>query len=1176
MIQVDTTGRIIVANEAFFQWFGACPREGGPDSWLSLAASHDQSRLKAAAQLLGTQVKTELDLVCQTGSGDLFPVRMTLTRITTLDHQPAGLVASLLIGSMPRQEVSQASGLVQWPSALAESVPVMVWCLDLQGNLVYVNKAFLAFAGLQDLQDVQSVCMALMHPEDQAGFMETVQGSLAQQQCFSLNLRMKHHSGEYRWINAKGAPMTQPDGRLFGYCGICTDFTEQKQIEDALREREAALTRAQSVAQIGSFEWNIRTNQLLWSKQLNELFEVASRKVPRTYEEVLAFIHPEDRERFSQAVSRAASGDMYQMDYRITTARGEDRILHEETDCLLDETGQVVKLFGTCKDVTELRKMERLRLESEARFQRAFESASVGMTMRDLQGHYLQVNQAFCDMLGYSRAELLALGYQAVTHPEDLAAEQRMLDRILARLQDSGEIEVRYCHRDGRMIWTLLSISLVCDEQNQPSYFIKLSQNITHRKEAEYQLLKAKEESEMANRAKSDFLARMSHEIRTPMNGVLGLTEILLNSPLTAEQQRYVQLTQKSATHLLRIINDILDFSKIEAGKLDLNPGHFRLRQTISEMLQPQRILADEKGLYFHCHVEEGIPNDLIGDPVRLVQVVSNLVSNAIKFTPSGEVCMFVQLVAQSEHDVQVAFSVRDTGIGISKEKLKDIFEPFIQADVSTTRNYGGTGLGLSIAVQLVNLMKGAIHAERQASGGMHFRVTLPFLRACPQVDKAETVLRQNIPNAPMFKGRTALVVDHNPHTQWVLRERLQFLGVNPIMLSSCREAIALLVHGMQCGQRYDLLILDADEGNQELFATLADLRKKQAVQSIPIVLMGVNLLYQDSKSVYQTLEASGYLFKPFSSADLRELLRAVLHNPASDSKDAPSCQVLPDGPAVSLNILLAEDNPINQEVATMFLRELGHQVKTVSSGTQVLEALQSETFDLVLMDVFMPDMDGWQATEAVRKQEVLSGRHLPIIAVTANAMKEDQEVCLARGMDAYLSKPFTKRELETTLAKLCGQFNLPNARGDQPKPTAHRQLWETICAYVAGNERLALMVVERCLEQLPQLLTTLETAWRQQEWGRLRDSLHQTRGTLGYVIQQEPLYQQLYDLELQAALAGGDETNPVMSVEKTLLKPAEWERLTREIRHEVGILLAHLDAIHRVQTHAMVKEGSA
>jgi CheY-like chemotaxis protein len=525
---------------------------------------------------------------------------------------------------------------------------------------------------------------------------------------------------------------------------------------------------------------------------------------------------------------------------------------------------------------------------------------------------------------------------------------------------------------------------------------------------------------------------------------------------------------------------------------------------------------------------------------------------------------------------VQVAFSVRDTGIGISKEKLKDIFEPFIQADVSTTRNYGGTGLGLSIAVQLVNLMKGAIHAERQASGGMHFRVTLPFLRACPQVDKAETVLRQNIPNAPMFKGRTALVVDHNPHTQWVLRERLQFLGVNPIMLSSCREAIALLVHGMQCGQRYDLLILDADEGNQELFATLADLRKKQAVQSIPIVLMGVNLLYQDSKSVYQTLEASGYLFKPFSSADLRELLRAVLHNPASDSKDAPSCQVLPDGPAVSLNILLAEDNPINQEVATMFLRELGHQVKTVSSGTQVLEALQSETFDLVLMDVFMPDMDGWQATEAVRKQEVLSGRHLPIIAVTANAMKEDQEVCLARGMDAYLSKPFTKRELETTLAKLCGQFNLPNARGDQPKPTAHRQLWETICAYVAGNERLALMVVERCLEQLPQLLTTLETAWRQQEWGRLRDSLHQTRGTLGYVIQQEPLYQQLYDLELQAALAGGDETNPVMSVEKTLLKPAEWERLTREIRHEVGILLAHLDAIHRVQTHAMVKEGSA
>ncbi len=620
----------------------------------------------------------------------------------------------------------------------------------------------------------------------------------------------------------------------------------------------------------------------------------------------------------------------------------------------------------------------------------------------DETGKISFLNQAWTEITGYSVEESLGGHLWDYIYEEDRKHAIDLITKYLNSENGNLNKELRFLRKggDGDLIWLMLSVRSGTKEGKVGSLY-----DINTRKRAEEELLRAKEIAESANRTKSEFLANMSHEIRTPINGIIGMTGLALDTELDADQREYLSMVKISADSLLSIINDVLDFSKIEAKKLDLEPIKFFLRDSLGDTIYTLALRAEQKGLELINHIPPDLPDGLVGDPGRLRQIIVNLIGNAIKFTAKGEILLQVDKESQTENEIVLHFSVIDTGMGIPPDKQRLIFEAFSQVDGSTTRKYGGTGLGLTICSQLVKLMNGKMWVESEENVGSKFHFTARFGLSGGKTTKKTS------PQLQILKDMPVLVVDDNKNNRFLLQEMLVNWHMKPTVVESGQDALTTMERSYNNEEPFALALIDHEMSDMSGFDLAKQIKENPRFSKVKIVILS-SIGQRGDAARCCKLKIDGYLTKPIKQSDLLDSIMAISGVSLWESKPELVTRYSLRENRRHLGILIAEDNLVNQKLAVRILEKRGHNVVVVNNGKEAIDALEKESFDLVLMDVQMPEMGGFEATQIIRQREKESGKHIPIVAMTAHAMKGDREKCLEIGMDGYVSKPIKAEEL--------------------------------------------------------------------------------------------------------------------------------------------------------------------
>jgi PAS domain S-box-containing protein len=637
------------------------------------------------------------------------------------------------------------------------------------------------------------------------------------------------------------------------------------------------------------------------------------------------------------------------------------------------------------------------------------------MYVKDVESRFVVANASLARSMAVPSPEELIHKKDSDYYPKELAdAYLENEQNVIRSKQTLFDHEEQSTDEKGEKIFLLTTKVPLFDNRGEVTGIVGIGRNITERREAERKMQSAMEAAEAASRAKSEFLANMSHEIRTPLNGVIGMTDLALDTDLTAEQRDYLETVKMSSDSLLTVINDILDFSKIEAGKIDLEAVDFDLRECLEMILKTIALRADEKGLELLSEIAPEVPEVVRGDSSRLRQVVLNLMGNAIKFTQRGEVTLRVNVESADGDDRLLRFTVADTGIGIPPEKQGVIFDPFTQADTSTTRKYGGTGLGLTISSRLVNMMEGKIWVESEVGRGTQFHFTVRF-RHCG--GKAPVIA---IAPPDILRGTKVLVADDNATNRRILEGLLRRWEMNSKSVESGEAALAELAAARDAGEPYALIVTDMHMPGMDGFTLIERIRQTPELTTATVMML-TSAGHRGDAERCKGLGVSAYLMKPIRPSELHQAIARVVG--AREQNDTIPLVTRfslnrEHVPTAGLRILLAEDNLVNQRLATRLLEKRGHRVLVAANGREALAALEQESYDLVLMDIQMPEMNGMEATARIREKEKLTGGHQAIVALTAHAMKGDQELCLAGGMDGYLTKPIRAQDLDQILVQ--------------------------------------------------------------------------------------------------------------------------------------------------------------
>jgi len=900
--------------------------------------------------------------------------------------------------------------------ALIEHIPVTVYIdrLDEAGSNVYTSPQLEAELGytVEEWVSDKDFYAKVLHPDDRDWVLAEYARRRDSDEPFRADYRMIARDGAVHWYHDEATVIRDETGRPAYFHGFLLDITEQKQLAEALRGSEERLRRqkqyVESLVEINPTaivtvdrdssvtSWNLAAEELFGysrdeaiGRKLDDL--VAAREDLRaaavSYEEVLR------------------AGRFYAVTQR---ARRDGTLADVELIAVpVIEEGEPTGFLVIYHDISELQRQKRY-------FESLLEVSPSAIVTVDADHRVTSWNPAAEKLFGYSREE--AIGHDVDALVASTAAVHHEAVQMTRQTSEAGEVHLttRRTRKDGSLVDVDLRAAPIRVGDEMVGLYA-LYHDIS-------ELQRAREQAEAATRAKSAFLAMMSHEIRTPLNAVIGMTGLLLDTALTPEQRNYAEVIRSSGDALMAVIAGILDFSKIEAGRLELESWPFDLRNCVESALELVAASASSKRLELAYFIAPGMPRVIVGDSTRLRQIMVNLLNNAVKFTDTGEVVLSVDGEALASGDAggkhRLHFAIRDTGIGIAEDRLSRLFESFSQLDASTTRRYGGTGLGLAISKRLAELMGGTIWVESRVGEGSTFHFTIEAEEAPAPAPAYE----RGAP--PQLRGKRVLIVDDNPTNRHILRRQAESWG----MLARETAYPAQAVEWIGQGDPFDLAVVDMQMPDIDGVTLAAEIRRFRDARSLPLVML---TSLGSREEILGSMEFAACLTKPVKPSQLYDTLMNVFGT-APAHVQAPGPPERPDGQLAErlpLRILVAEDNVVNQQLAVLLLKKIGYRADVAANGLEVLEALGRETYDVVIMDVQMPEMDGLEATRRIH-QRWPAGRRPHIIAATANAMQEEREACLAAGMNAYLSKPIRVEYLATALSNC-----RPHAARTPPAP---------------------------------------------------------------------------------------------------------------------------------------------
>ncbi len=958
---------------------------------------------------------------------------------------------------------------------ILNSLREVVFQTDIDFNWVYLNPAWYNITGFPLSDSLGQRALGFLHTDDQRTTLPRLQALAERREHFlRTHMRFRTRGGGFRWLEVFAARLENEDGELVGLSGSLIDITDQKTAQDQLVISEERLHQALRATDSPLWDWDMAKPQPYvdpaWLVNLGYAL-VDQNREPIDWTRQM---HPDDVLRWREHLREHLKKQRPELDIemRFATSDGQWRYALIRGKVIAWDGARALRIAGTVQDITQRKEAEQAALRQQELTEQILDQLPIPVFLKDREGRFVRFNRRFEELSQRPRQEILgkriedfaSRGWTGVTQHEDAQAwaTRRMVtsERRLTNVDPPVD---------------LLVMRIVIASGGE-SYLLGFSIDMSEQRAARDAMQRAVESAEAASRAKSEFLANMSHEIRTPMNGILGMTELVLESDLSPEQRDDLTLVKASAHSLLTIINDILDFSKIEAGKLDIEDVPFDLRKLVTETVRSMSLRAQQKSLALHCDIPANLPRTMKGDPGRLRQVLINLLGNAIKFTAQGEVRLGLRVAREYDGRCDVEFAVTDTGIGIPPDKQKLIFEAFSQVDGSTTREYGGTGLGLTICRRLVILMQGVIDVESQPGKGSTFRFTVPLKPTA--VD-----LRAPLPLS-WLAGKTVMLADANEASREAIAGMLESAGMFVSQCDSAGQA-----HTLLAAVRPALIVVDGNMPDIDAFSSA------RLPQRAPLLLVSSStrpnvdsLRFEPDATVARPLTVAGLLdavLDLLSSQPTSPLV--VIHETAPESAPDVALPVPSEsGSANGMRVLLAEDNPVNQRLALRLLEKMGHRVTLVDNGMAALDQATQGSFDLILMDVQMPGLDGLSATRHIRQWEQANGGgHLPIIAMTARAMQGDRERCLEAGMDDYLSKPIDGERLRQVIAQYDPQ---------QVEPVL---AWRPALMRLDGDVDLLLELAGIFIDDGPGLLATLIAAIDAGDDGASQRAVHSLKGVL-------------------------------------------------------------------------------